>query len=262
MNPTLAKLSKSIALASLIICTNTHASSKNDRTTSELKTQIALEYIKIGNLDSAKIALDEALQKHPNNSTATMAMAITYQLVGTKESMQTAEVFFKKAIQQDPTNAQIRNNYGQYLFVNERYLDAIEEFKVSANTIGYINRDNSLNNLAQSYLKLNNLTDAKFYFLRSLQINPRIPEALLGLTETHYLLDEIEEATDVLNDYITLVGKQKLDDKGLWLAIKIHKQNGDAIALREYAKTLTEKYPKSPEYKKYIQQKDSNNKWL
>lgn len=245
-----------------MLSSSAFAASSSDKKTSELKTQIALEYIKIGNLDSAKLALDEALEKNPSNAVATMSMAITYQLVGTKESMESANLYFKKALELEPKNPQINNNYGQFLFVNGKYPEALECFKISANAIGYINRDNSLNNLAQTYLKLNQLEDAKLYFLRALRINPEIVEALVGLSETYYLLDEMDSAHLVFADYIELVERKSLDAQSLWLAIRIHHHNGDSISVREYAKLLQEKFPKSPEYKKYQAQKDSNKKWL
>lgn len=254
------------ALSALALCLmlsgqSVFAASKADQKTSELKTQIAIEYIKIGNLDSAKLALDEALKKDSSNAAATMTMAITYQLVGTRESMELAEQYFKKAVELDSKNPQIRNNYGQFLFVNERYEEAIEQLKIAANAIGYINRDNALNNLAQTHLKTLNFKDAKLYFLRALQINPRMVEALYGLSETYYALNDLEASTEVLEDYIQAIGKDRLDAKGTWLAMRIHKANGDAIQLREYTKLLTEKYPKSDEYRRYMKQKDSKQKW-
>lgn len=251
-----------LLMAAAIISTSTMAASSANKKTSELKTQIALEYIKIGNLDSAKLALDEALLKNPANAAAMMTMAVTYQLVGTKESMEYAAEYFKKAIQLEPKNPQIHNNYGQYLFVTEKYPEAVEQFKISANTIGYINRDNSLNNLAQTYLKMNKLDDAKLYFLRALQVNPRLAEALFGLSECYYLLDQMDAANDVFADYVELVERKNFDEKALWLAIRIHKHNGDSISVKEYVKVLAEKYPKSNEYRKYLQQKDLNKKWL
>lgn len=250
----------SMSIASLLLC-GCASNAVNPKQTSEIKTQIAVEYIKIGNVDSAKNALDEALKKNPNNALANMTMGVTYQLVGTPSSLLKADDFFKKAIDLEPKNPQIRNNYGQYLFVMERYEDAIEQFSNAADSIGYISRDSSLNNLGQSYLKLSNYEEARQHFLRALQINQRHAEALFGLAETYYQTKNFDDATEVFQDYIELIGKERLDSKGLWLGIRIDHINNDMISMREMAEELANKYPKSLEYRKYLTQKDSSKIW-
>lgn len=250
-------ISSTLALAALLSgCVST-----NSANTAEIKTQIAVEHIRLGNVDMAKNALDEAIQRNPNNAQTLMMMGVTHQLVGTSESLTSAEQYFTKAIELEPRNAQIRNNYGQYLFVVERYEDAIKEFNVASNTIGYSGRDVALNNLGQSYLRLNQISDAKNFFLRALQLNPKYPEALLGLAEIHYLLADSDEAADVFQDYIDLVGHARLDAKALWLAIRIDRMNNNAISMREHVEELYFKFPKSEEYKKYSKQRSSPDIW-
>lgn len=250
-------ISSTLTLAALLSgCVST-----NSANTAEIKTQIAVEHIRLGNVDMAKNALDEAIQRNPNNAQTLMMMGVTHQLVGTSESLTSAEQYFTKAIELDPRNAQIRNNYGQYLFVIERYEDAIKEFNIASNTIGYSGRDVALNNLGQSYLRLNQMSEAKNLFLRALQLNPKYPEALLGLAEIHYLLADSDEAADVFQDYVALVGHARLDAKALWLGIRIDRMNNNAISMREHVEELYSKFPKSEEYKKYSKQRSNPDIW-
>lgn len=255
----LSKL-QSLSLVTLTIllsgCVSTNSSHSAD-----IKTQIAIEHIRIGNIDMAKNALDEALQKNPNNAQSLMMMGITHQLVGTGDSLSNAEQYFTKAVNLEPRNAQIRTNYGQYLFVIERYEDAIKQFNIASNTIGYAGRDVALNNLGQSYLRLNKPLDAKNLFLRTLNLNSKNKEALLGLAETYYQLTDSHEAADVFQDYIDLVGRANLDAKSLWLGIRIDRMNNNMISMREYVEELSLKHPKSDEYKKYINQRSNQNIW-
>lgn len=252
----LKKASSSIVLSTLLLsgCATTLTSQK----TAEIKTQIAIEYIKIGNIDSAKNALDEALARNPNHAMANMMVGVTYQLVGTKESFEKADKYFKNAVQLEPNNPQIRNNYGQYLFIAEKYEEAIVQFKHASNTIGYGGRDVALNNLGQSYLKLNQLKEAENMFIRTLNINQRNIEALLGLSETHYQKKDGELANDVFNDYLALVGQSNLDAKALWLAISIDRLNNNSVSMKQNIEALSEKFPKSAEYKKYLEQKNKS----
>lgn len=251
------KANTSIVLSALLLsgCATTPTSQQ----TAEIKTQIAVEYIKIGNIDSAKNALDEALARNPNHAMANMMVGVTYQLVGTTESFEKADKYFKNAVQLEPNNPQIRNNYGQYLFIAEKYQEAIVQFKHASNTIGYSGRDVALNNLGQSYLKLNQLKEAENMFIRTLNINQRNLEALLGLSETHYQNKDGDLANDVFNDYLAFVGQPNLDAKALWLAIRIDRLNNNSVSMKQNIEALSEKFPKSAEYKKYLEQKNKSS---
>lgn len=255
----LKKASTSIVLSALLFsgCATT-----SSHQTAEIKTQIAVEYIKIGNIDSAKNALDEALTRNPNHAMANMMLGVTYQLVGTKESFEKADKYFKSAVQSDPNNAQIRNNYGQYLFVAEKYEEAIVQFKHASNTIGYSGRDVALNNLGQCYLKLNQLKEAESNFIRALNINKRNLEALTGLAETHYQNKNGDLANEVFNDYVLIVGHDNLDAKALWLGIRIDRLNNNSVSMKQYIEALSENFPRSAEYKKYLEQKNKSEFWL
>mgnify|MGYP000947785661 FL=1 len=100
----------------------------------KIRTQLAAEYIKAGDLDSAKRALDQALDVDSRDSTANMMMGVLLQQEGSKISMDKAESYFKRAISADPKNAQARNNYGTYLYQIERYNDALEQLNVAETT--------------------------------------------------------------------------------------------------------------------------------
>ena len=248
-------------LVFLATCSLSGCVSTNSANTADIKTQIAIEHIRIGNIDKAKNALDEALAKNPNNPQTLMMMGITHQLVGTLDSLKAAEQYFIKALKYSPIDAQIRNNYGQYLFVIERYEDAIKQFNIASNTIGYSGRDVSLNNLGQSYLRLNKPIDAKNLFLRTLQINSKNTEALIGLAESYYLLNDSDQAADVFQDYVDLIGRTRLEPKALWLGIRIDRMNNNMVSMREYVEELSTKYPKSSEFQKYLEQRSQKNVW-
>ena len=53
----------------------------------KIRTQLAAEYIKSGDLDSAKRTLDQALEVDSRDSTANMMMGVLLQQEGSKISM-------------------------------------------------------------------------------------------------------------------------------------------------------------------------------
>lgn len=244
---------------SISACATTSQLSPNPKQTSVLKTQIAVEYIKNGNIDAAKNALDDAVEKDSNNALAYMMLGVTYQLDGSKESLKKADVFFKKAISLEPENAQIRNNYGQYLFFVENYKAAIGEFNFSANSVGYGGRDTAYSNLGYSYYNIGDEEKAKAAFVSSLKINPRLPDALLGISVVFYDLGNIADAESVYQDYSHLIPKQNRDSKALWLGIRIAHINEDHVEKSSLVNLLSTKYAKSKEYKSYLKQRNAKD---
>ena len=236
--------------------TTQYGSSTKDM--SDLKTQIAIEYIKNGDVNAAKLVLDDAIQKNPNNALAYMMLGVTYQLDATPASLKEAEKFFKKAIALDPTNAQIRNNYGQYLYIIKSYTASINEFNIAANSIGYSNRDSAFSNLGYTYYRLNNMELAKASFLSALKMNPQLPDALLGLSEVYYNTGKTKESVELYTSYANLVPLQNRDSKGLWLGIRLAHMNNQEEDKLNMINILATKYPSSEEYASYAKQ--SNRK--
>ena len=128
---------------------------------SKVRTQLAAEYIRSGDLDSAKRSLDQALSVDSRDATANMMMGILLQQEGSKSNLEKAEHYFKRAISSEPDNAQARNNYGTYLYQMERYNDAIEQFRIAGATLGYDQRYQALENLGRIYLKLGDIASAE-----------------------------------------------------------------------------------------------------
>ena len=56
----------------------------------KVRTQLAAEYIKSGDLDSAKRTLDQALEMNPRDSAANMMMGILLQQEGSKVSKESS----------------------------------------------------------------------------------------------------------------------------------------------------------------------------
>lgn len=234
---------------------------KDPKGTAELKTQIAAEHLKSGNVDAAKVALDDALSKDPNNSLALMSMGLTYQLVGNRQSTELADRYFKRASTLEPKNPQIRNNYGQYLYSVKRYEDAIKEFSVAAHTIGYPHREVALSNLGKSYLQIGNYNSAIDSLLDSIRINNTQAETLLNLAEAQYKNGDVDSASVAYDDFLIHQKSNQSTARSIWIGIIIDRANKNFISMNKGIEKLTELYPDSAEFKLYNEQKNSNKAW-
>ncbi len=119
----------------LVACQTPDLGQKDPEKATKVRTQLAVEYLRTGDLDAAKRALDQALESSPRDSQANMMMGVLLQQEGSKLNLEKADHYFKRAISADPKNAQARNNYGTYLYQLERYNDAIEQFQIAGATL-------------------------------------------------------------------------------------------------------------------------------
>jgi len=219
----------------------------------KVRTQLAAEYIKSGDLDSAKRALDQALEVDSRDSTANMMMGVLLQQEGSKISLDKAESYFKRAISADPKNAQARNNYGTYLYQIERYNDALEQLNVAGTTLGYDQRYRALENAGRIYLKLGDVSNAEKTFKQALQVNRDSYVSMLELAEIFYVKQQTAAATQLYEQFVRSVGQKNQGARALWIGIRIARANSDSMGTQVLVNQLRALFPESPEYQRYLQ---------
>lgn len=77
-----------VAVALLTSGCQTSQTVKRTRKSSKVRTQLAAEYIRSGDLDSAKRSLDQALSVDSRDATANMMMGILLQQEGSKPNLE------------------------------------------------------------------------------------------------------------------------------------------------------------------------------
>ena len=219
----------------------------------KVRTQLAAEYIKSGDLDSAKRTLDQALEMNSRDSAANMMMGILLQQEGSKVSMDKADAYFKRAISADPQNAQARNNYGTYLYQIERYNDAIEQLNVAGTTLGYDQRYKAFENVGRIYLKLGDMPNAEKSFKQALQVNRDSYISMLELSEIFYLKQQTTAATQLYEQFVRGVGQKNQGARALWIGIRNARANSDTMGMQALVNQLRALFPESPEYQRYLQ---------
>lgn len=78
----------------------------------QIKTQLALEYLQLGNYRQAVASIDEAIHLQKNNIDAWLVRAHIQQ---TLKQYQEAEHSFKHALHLNPRHPEANNNYGWFL---------------------------------------------------------------------------------------------------------------------------------------------------
>ena len=231
----------------------TPATTKDPKKAVQVRTQLAAEYIKSGDLDAAKRSLDQALEVNSRDSMANMMMGVLLQQEGSAANLERAETYFKRAISEDPNNAQARNNYGTYLYQLKRYHDAIEQFAIAGATLGYDQRFRALENQGRIYVLLGDHANAEKSFKQALQANRDSYISMLELAEIFYLQQQIPAATQMYQQYVRTVGQTNQGARALWVGIRVARANSDRVGMQALVNQLRALFPDSSEYKRYLQ---------
>ncbi|QKQ69227.1 type IV pilus biogenesis/stability protein PilW [Acinetobacter sp. RF15A] len=237
----------------LTACQTPELGQKDPEKATKVRTQLAAEYLKSGDLDSAKRALDQALESNSRDSQANMMMGVLLQQEGSPLNLEKAETYFKRAISADPKNAQARNNYGTYLYQLGRYNDAIEQFKIAGATLGYDQRFRALENMGRIYLKTGDVVNAEKTFKQALQANRDSYISMLELAEIFYLNQQFPAATQMYEHFVRGVGQKNQSARALWIGIRTARANGDRLGMQVLVNQLRALFPESQEYQRYLQ---------
>lgn len=224
----------------------------------QLRTQLAAEYIRTGELDKAKQELDQALNTDSRSVEANLMMGVLLQQEGSPTNMAKAEDYFKRAISIDGSHAQARNNYGTYLYLRERYPEAIAQFKVAGATLGYTQRYAALENLGRTYLKVGDNANAEQAFTQALQANRDSLISRLELSELLYFQQRFTLAGQMYEDYIRYTGQASQGARALWIGLRLARARHDDLGMQVLANQLRAQFPDSQEYKRYLELKQSS----
>ncbi|MCG2573651.1 type IV pilus biogenesis/stability protein PilW [Acinetobacter sp. ME22] len=226
---------------------------RDKKKAAEIRVEIAAEYLRTGQLDAAKRALDDVFEETSRNVRANMLMAVLLQQEGSPSNVVKAEEYFKRAISIDPEDAQTRNNYGRYLFKLGRYNDALAQLQIAGATLGYDQRGMALENLGLTYLKLGDVPNAEKTFRQALQVNRNSAVSMVELAEIFYQRQQFALATEAYGDYVRAVGDKNQSARGLWVGIRVARANGDNMSMQVLVNQLRALFPNSQEYQRYLQ---------
>jgi len=207
----------------------------------QINTQLGIGYMREGNLKLAWQKLERALQEDPNFSTAHNAMGLLQQRLGDTAK---AEEHFKTAVSLNPSDSAAQTNYGSLLCSTGRYQEGVQRFLNALKNSLYDRPEVAYNNAGLCTLSTGDFVTAERYFRAALERNPKIPAALLNMSELSFKKQNYLPARAYIERYQE-VGKQTA--KSLWLAVRIERKLGDKRTARHYALILGKQFPDSRE---------------
>ena len=234
-----------------------HDPLKNPEQAARTRTAMAAEYIRKGDLDTAKQHLERALKSDPRSAEAYNMMGILLQREGSEINLQKAEGYFKKAIGLKDNFAQAHNNYGVYLSQQKRYREALKQFSLAGATLGYEGRAAALENLGRTALLLGEVTQAQQAFESALKAEPNLLVARFELSELLLGQGRVRESAALYDEYVRLLGNNPQGSRSLWLGMRLARLQQKQAQLQQFAQELQQRYPDSDENRRYQQAKNS-----
>lgn len=230
----------------LTACQTTQPSLQYDKTAlAQIRTQMAGQYILLGNLDEAKRQLDMAMAADAHFAPSYDMMAVLLQTEGSANNLAQADEFFRKAIHLDRDFMRAYNNYGVYLSQVGRAGDAVGYFEVAGNHLGYEGRVQALENLGFTWRRLGNVKRANDAFYRAIDggsVNLAVYEIILSQLISQ---NDVNRANAIFERLSLHVLMDSLSDKLLVMGIHLAGRAGDDAKSKQLTQILQEKYPNS-----------------
>ncbi|HLD66988.1 MAG TPA: type IV pilus biogenesis/stability protein PilW [Pseudomonas sp.] len=208
--------------------------------------QLGVGYLQQGDTERAKTPLRKALELDSSNADAHVALALVFQ---TEMEPELAETHYRKALSQRGQDARLLNNYGGFLFEQQRYKEAYERYQAAAADTLYPDRSRVFENMGLTALKLDQPEQARKHFERSLRLNSRRPNALLELALLSYDSKDYVPARGYYDSYSQLAAQNA---RSLLLGARlarVYEERDKAASLGLQLKRL---YPGTPEYQQYL----------
>lgn len=202
---------------------------------------LGVEYLRRGEYEKALEKLERAKEADPRYPLIYNTYGVLYERLGDFER---AENSFEKALQLDRNDSATLNNYGRFLCRRQRPEEAEETFRRAAENPLYETPEIPITNAGTCVLNNGRAEDAEKYFRRALELNPRIPAALLQMSNLSFQRGKVLPARGYLQRYLEVA---KHTPQSLWLGIQIERELGDKDAISSYALLLRNNFPDSDE---------------
>ncbi|MBK1702425.1 type IV pilus biogenesis/stability protein PilW [Thiococcus pfennigii] len=207
----------------------------------DLYVALASEYYRIGQMDPALDRARRALELDRNNARAHYVAAVILQRLR-EDAL--AETHFRRAIELEPNNPDIRNAWGAFLCAQKRYAEADAQFAEALANPLYNTPALALTNAGLCAVGAGDKTKGENYLRQALTREPRFAPALYQMAEIQYARGDYKSAQGYLE---RLMQGGQLNPRALLLAVRVEKALGNRKQANVYTEYLRKGFPDAPE---------------
>ena len=227
------------------------AREENEDKAVENYVQLATAYLSQGNYDRSRMHLERALELQPNDAAALATQGLLYQAEGDPEL---AEEAYRDALQSDSGYTRGRVFYGAFLYGNERYEEAREQFLMASRDTSYSDRASVFYNLGRASEELDDMVGAVEAYRRALELGRGNPRWLLALSRSLVASGDHAAAARYYDRLLTMMQRNprlEHSPESLLVGIRIARHFRDYDQESSLALLLRNRFPDSEEYRTF-----------
>lgn len=227
----------SIAITTLSACVTVEISDEpqvysNPKEKAEARIALGMGYLQQGNMAKARENLEKAMEHAPNFYRSQLTLAHYYEKVGENDK---ALRLYKKALNNDPKNGNVLNNYGTFLCKQGDYEKADQFFNKAIDQPYYYQISGSYENAAFCALKSGNELKAMDYFARAIDYEPARYRSILNLAKLEVEHDKLLDARIRLMKFSQMYGVKR---EALQLMVALEAKAGNQSLVEKYLNQL------------------------
>ena len=205
----------------------------------DVYVQLAVGYMRQGQLGEALKNAKKAVRVDPNRSSAQNVLGLIYQRLG-EDAL--AEKAFQRALKLDAHDPYVLNAYGSFLCGKRRFEEADAMFQRAVENPLYSTPEIALTNAGICAQSAGAAAQAETNLRRALQVNKRFAPALLGMVNISLVRDNPLSARAYLQRYEEVAAHTA---ESLWLGIRAEEVLGDRDQVASYVLQLRSQFPDS-----------------
>lgn len=232
-------------LAAVLVACAMPAAGANQKTdfkkAAEVNAQLALTYLKQGDLVAARDKIEKALEQDPRTAQTQMAAGFVYDRLG--QDRKAAE-HFEQAVKLDRDNADVLNNAAVFQCRKGDRRKGEEYFLRAAQSPLYRTPAVAYSNAGRCARADGRAKDAEKYFRESLALRADQPDVLFEMADLMHEAGSDLQARAFLQRHAAAAPATA---ESLWLGYRVETALGDTAAAQEHARRLQSQFPTSPQ---------------
>jgi len=194
--------------------------------------QMALEYMRLNNLERARDRIERALSEAPENANVQETAGLVYERLNETAKAKHAFSTAARLGKQDPS---IQNSYAGFLCRTGKAPEGEKLFLEVAKNPIYQTPEVALLNAGVCVGSAGDVVDAERYFNRALVMKPNMPEALLELGNLAFGRGDYKQSVDYVVRYLAV---HPASPEVLWLGFRAEHKLGDDTAAAAYGRRI------------------------
>lgn len=226
---------------------------EKDKRIAETHVKLGVGYLQQNKPEFALEKLKKAIDVKPDYAPAHGAIAMAYEQLLMFDK---ADEHYREAINLNPENGGMYNNYGVFLCKQGRFRDAEQYFLKAVDTPRYPTPELAYENAGACVKRIPDIDKAEQYLTKALKKNPELPVSLINMADIRYQQKNFLSARGFLQRFEAVSSHTP---ESLWLGVKIERKMGNSKAADHYAKLLQSNFPKSEQYQQMLNSLGDNH---